>query len=302
VQHYVVEEAEKRKIRNAFGLYLPPTLATLVSEHPEMLKLGGDKRELTVMFSDIRGFTTLSEGLEPEALVELLNEFLGAMTEVIFGSEGTLDKYIGDAIMAVWGAPIPQSDHAARACLAALGMVERLRVLAAQWAQRGLPRLSIGIGLNTGPMVVGNMGSARRLSYTVIGDNVNLASRLEGLNKMYGSGIIASESTLRAAANIVVARELDLVRVKGKKLPVRIFEILATADEGESWKPLVERFTAGIAAYRARQWDEAMAAFSAVLAERADDGPSLLYMERCRTMRETPPPADWGGVTVMEVK
>lgn len=302
VQHYVVEEGEKRKIRNAFGLYLPPALATLVSEHPDMLKLGGEKRELTVMFSDIRGFTTLSEGLEPEALVELLNEFLGAMTDVIFACEGTLDKYIGDAIMAVWGAPIPQDDHAARACQAALGMVARLHELAVQWAQRGLPPLNIGIGLNTGPMVVGNMGSARRLSYTVIGDNVNLGSRLEGLNKMYGSGIIASESTFRVAADVIVARELDLVRVKGKKLPVRIFEILAPATERERWAPLLERFNAGLAAYRARQWDEAMAAFSGVLAERADDGPSLLYMERCRDMLQTPPAPDWDGVTVMEVK
>ena len=302
VQQYVVEEGEKRKIRNAFGLYLPPALANLVSEHPEMLKLGGDKRELTVMFSDIRGFTTLSEGLEPEALVELLNEFLGAMTEVIFAHDGTLDKYIGDAIMAVWGAPISQSDHAARACLAALGMKARLRELADQWAQRGLPPLDIGIGLNTGPMVVGNMGSARRLSYTVIGDNVNLASRLEGLNKMYGSGIIVSESTLQAAANTVVARELDLVRVKGKKLPVRIFEILAPADEREQWMPLVERFNAGIAAYRARQWDTAMRAFTAVLAERTGDGPSHMYLERCREMLEAPPAPDWDGVTVMEVK
>lgn len=302
VQHYVVEEGEKRKIRNAFGLYLPPALANLVSEHPEMLKLGGDKRELTVMFSDIRGFTTLSEDLEPEALVELLNEFLGAMTEVIFSHDGTLDKYIGDAIMAVWGAPIAQSDHAAGACRAALGMVARLHELAAQSVQRGLPPLNIGIGLNTGPMVVGNMGSARRLSYTVIGDNVNLGSRLEGLNKLYGSDIIASESTLRAAAGAVVARELDLVRVKGKKLPVRIFEILAPAEELERWMPLVERFNAGIAAYRARQWNEAIAAFSAVLAERPDDGPSLLYLERCRGMLETPPAPNWDGVTVMEVK
>jgi adenylate cyclase len=302
VQHYVVEESEKRKIRNAFGLYLPPVLANLVSEHPEMLKLGGDKRELTVMFADIRGFTTLSEGLESEAVVELVNEFLGVMTDVIFARDGTLDKYIGDAIMAVWGAPIAQTDHALRACQAALGMMASLPALSKQWEQRGLPPLKIGIGLNSGPMVVGNMGSSRRLSYTVIGDNVNLASRLEGLNKMYGSGIIASESTWRAAATHVVARELDLVRVKGKKLPVRIFEILAPARERQRWLPMIERFDAGVAAYRARQWDAAMAAFSAVLAERADDGPALLYLERCRALRAAPPAAEWDGVTVVEVK
>lgn len=302
VQHYVVEEGEKRKIRNAFGLYLSPSLARMVSERPAMLTLGGDKRELTVMFSDIRGFTTMSEQMEPEELVELVNEFLGAMTDVIFAYDGTLDKYIGDAIMAVWGAPIPQADHAARACRAALGMVSRLHQLDNEWRLRGRPQLEVGIGLNTGPMVVGNMGSARRLSYTVIGDNVNLGSRLEGLNKLYGSSIIASEATVRAAGDILIARELDLVRVKGKLQPVRIFEILELASEGQHWARLVDRFDAGIRAYRQRRWHDALAEFGAVLEERPDDGPAILYLERCRTMLATPPEPDWDGVTVMDAK
>jgi adenylate cyclase len=302
VQHYVVEEREKRKIRDAFGLYLNPALARLVSERPEMLKLGGDKRELTVLFSDIRGFTTMSERLEPEILVELLNEFLGAMTEVIFAHDGTLDKYIGDAIMAVWGAPIPQTDHAVRACRAALGMLSRLRDLDAEWRQRGRPQLAIGIGLNSGPMVVGNMGSARRLSYTVIGDNVNLASRLEGLNKLYGCSIIASEATIQQAGDIMVTREIDLVRVKGKRQPVRIFEVLAPAEEKQRWAALVERFDAGMRAYRQRRWHDALAEFGALLDERPDDGPAILYVERCRTMLATPPEKDWDAVTVMEAK
>jgi adenylate cyclase len=302
IQHYVVEEGEKRKIRDAFGLYLSPHLARLVSERPEMLALGGEKRELTVLFSDIRGFTTMSEQLEPEALVELLNEYFGKMTDVIFSQDGTLDKYIGDAIMAVWGAPVPQSDHAIRACRAALGMVSGLAALMADWRQRGLPELDIGIGINTGPMVVGNMGSARRLSYTVIGDNVNLGSRLEGLNKMYGSHIIASEATIQAAQGVLVARELDLVRVKGKRLPVRIYEILGTADERERWGLLVQGFDAGLAAYREQRWDEAMFAFAAVLGKYPDDGPAQLYIERCRDMLAAPPESDWDGVTIMETK
>ncbi len=302
VQHYVVEESEKRKIRDAFGLYLSPHLARLVSERPEMLALGGDKRELTVLFSDIRGFTTMSEQLEPEALVELLNEYFGKMTDVIFSQDGTLDKYIGDAIMAVWGAPVPQPDHAARACRAALGMVTGLAALVDNWRQRGLPELDIGIGLNSGPMVVGNMGSARRLSYTVIGDNVNLGSRLEGLNKLYGSHIIASEATVHAARGVLVARELDLVRVKGKRLPVRIFEILAAVAERERWMPLVEGFEAGLRAYRQQRWDEALVAFAAVLEKYPQDGPAQLYLERCRDMLAAPPEADWDGVTVMETK
>jgi adenylate cyclase len=304
VQHYVVEEREKRKIRDAFGLYLTPHHARLVSERPEMLKLGGDTRELTVLFSDIRGFTTISEQFQsqPHVLVELLNEFLGSMTDVIFAHEGTLDKYVGDEIMAVWGAPIPQQDHAARACRAALGMGPRLQELNAHWRQRGWPALSIGIGLNTGPMVVGNMGSARRLSYTVIGDNVNLGARLEGLNKLYGGAIIASETTVQAADGVLVARELDMVRVKGKRLPVRIFEILAPAGDRAQWQWLVEQFAAGIMAYRERRWDEACAVFGAILERRPDDGPARLYRERCRELAARPPGPEWDAVTTMDVK
>jgi adenylate cyclase len=197
---------------------------------------------------------------------------------------------------------VPQADHAVRACHAALGMITRLRALDESWRMRGLPELEIGIGINTGPMVVGNMGSARRLSYTVMGDNVNLGSRLEGLTKLYGSRIIASESTVRAAGDALSVRELDLVRVKGKRLPVRIFEILATANERERWKPLVEVFQAGLAAYRQQRWEEAVAAFEVALQQSPGDGPAELYLERCREMLATPPAHDWDGVTIMETK
>ncbi|HUI25854.1 MAG TPA: adenylate/guanylate cyclase domain-containing protein, partial [Candidatus Kryptonia bacterium] len=303
VQHYVTIDREKRKIRNAFSLYLSPSVADLVSERPEMLALGGDTRELTVLFSDIRGFTTISERFQhdPHTLVALLNEFLGGMTDVIFAHDGLLDKYVGDEIMAVWGAPLPQADHAARACRGALDMMKRLAELNEEWKQRGWPPLDIGIGINSGPMVVGNMGSQRRLSYTVVGDNVNLGARLEGLNKLYGSHIIASESTIEAAGDLVV-RELDLVRVKGKYQGVRIFEVLGLATDREHWADLVERFNSGVYAYRARRWDEAIHAFAALLDERPDDGPSRLYLGRCRGMLEAPPAPDWDGVTVMEVK
>ena len=302
VQHYVVEEREKRKTRRALELYLSPSLAAMVSEQPAMLKLGGEKREHTVLFSDVRGFTTISERLSPETLVELLNSYLGEMTDIIFAHDGMLDKYIGDAIMAVWGAPLPQPDHAVRACRAALGMVGRLRELTPQWEQRGWPPLDIGIGLNTGPMVFGNMGSAQHLSLTVMGDNVNLGSRLEGLNKMYGTNIIVSESTLQAAPDIAVVRELDLVRVKGKLQPVRIYELIAPVEEAARWRPLVERFATGIEAYRAQRWDEARAIFTAIMAEHPEDGPAGLYIERCDEMAAHPPGPDWDGVTVMETK
>jgi adenylate cyclase len=302
VLHYVVEEREKRETRKALSLYLSPSMAELLSRQPELMKLGGEKRELTVFFSDIRGFTTISEKLAPENLVELLNLYLGNMTDIVFSYDGMLDKYIGDAVMAVWGAPLPQPDHARRACRATLEMLARLEVLNREWQERGWPKLSIGAGINTGPMVFGNMGSAQHLSLTVMGDNVNLGSRLEGLNKMYGTHAIASESTLRAVGDVAVARDLDLVRVKGKHEPVRIFELLAMDGERDRWAPLLESYGAGIEAYRQRRFADARASFAAVLASHPDDGPAKLYVERCEMMAADPPAPDWDGVTVMKTK
>ncbi len=302
VHHFVTVEREKRRTRDAFSRYLNPELARLVSENPEMLRLGGTRQCLTVLFSDIRGFTSISEKLEPEMLVEILNVYLGEMTGIIFEHDGTLDKYIGDAIMAVWGAPVAFDDHAARACSAALEMVRRLAERRDEWAARGWPPIAAGIGLHTGDMVAGNMGSTHHLSYTVMGDNVNLGSRLEGLTKMYGVSLLVSEATLEAAGDGFVARELDLVAVKGKALPVRIFELLG---RGADTAPLVElktRFEAALALFRARRWEDASAAFSSILELRPEDGPSLLYVERCDAFAASPPPADWDGVTVMETK
>ncbi len=302
VLHYIVEEREKRETRKALSLYLSPSMAELLSRQPDLMKLGGEKRELTVFFSDIRGFTTISEKLAPENLVELLNLYLGNMTDIVFSYDGMLDKYIGDAVMAVWGAPLPQADHAQRACRATLEMFARLEVLNREWQERGWPVLSIGAGINTGPMVFGNMGSTRHLSLTVMGDNVNLGSRLEGLNKTYGTHAIASESTLRAVGDLAVVRDLDLVRVKGKYEPVRIFELLAMDGDRDRWAPLLEPYAAGIEAYRQRRFDEARASFTAILASRPDDGPAKLYVERCDLMAANPPPPDWDGVTVMKTK
>ena len=302
VLHYIVEEREKRETRKALSLYLSPSMAELLSRQPDLMKLGGEKRELTVFFSDIRGFTTISEKLAPENLVELLNLYLGNMTDIVFSYDGMLDKYIGDAVMAVWGAPLPQADHAQRACRATLEMFARLEVLNREWQERGWPVLSIGAGINTGPMVFGNMGSARHLSLTVMGDNVNLGSRLEGLNKTYGTHAIASESTLRAVGDLAVVRDLDLVRVKGKYEPVRIFELLAMDGDRDRWAPLLEPYAAGIEAYRQRRFEEARASFTAILASRPADGPAKLYVERCETMAANPPPPDWDGVTVMKTK
>ncbi|HSR14017.1 MAG TPA: adenylate/guanylate cyclase domain-containing protein, partial [Thermodesulfobacteriota bacterium] len=221
---HVAEEREKKQIRGAFQYYLTPSVIEEMLRNPDKLKLGGEKKDLTVLFSDIRRFTSISERMTPEAMVKLLNEYLSRMTDVIFRYDGLLDKYIGDAIMAFWGAPMDQPDHVEKACDAALGMIAELHRLHKKWTREGLPALNIGVGINTGPMVVGNMGSKRRFNYTVMGDSVNTGSRLEGLNKIYGTNIIVSEMVYERVRADFCARELDLVRVKGKDQPVKIYE------------------------------------------------------------------------------
>jgi adenylate cyclase len=220
------EQKEKRHIRQTFSKFVSKAVVDDLLKHPEKVKLGGDKMDITVIFSDIRGFTTISEKLTPEKLVEHLNEYLQSMTDIIIKYDGTLDKYIGDAIMAFWGAPIPNKDHALMACRAAVEMMTELKSLNLKWANENKPPLEIGIGLNSGDMVAGLMGSGSRMDYTLMGDNVNLGSRLEGTNKIYHTNIIMSEYTYSHVKDQVVARELDLIKVKGKEKPVKIYELL----------------------------------------------------------------------------
>jgi adenylate cyclase len=226
VYHYFSESKEKNYLRRSFQFYLSPEVVEEIVADPEKLKLGGQKKEMTVLFSDIRGFTTLSEKLEPEKLVAILNEYFTAMTEVILQSGGVLDKFIGDAIMAFWGAPQEAPDHAQRACRTALKMIAKLEELKKEWSKRDLPEINIGVGINSGQMIVGNMGSAKRFDYTVIGDNVNLASRLEGLNKQYGTSIIISQFTYDKVKEKFEGEFLDKVAVKGKEIPVEIFKLV----------------------------------------------------------------------------
>ncbi|MBZ5654571.1 MAG: adenylate/guanylate cyclase domain-containing protein [Acidobacteriia bacterium] len=299
----IFEEGEKRKIRKTFSQYLSPGVIALIEKDPQKyIRPGGETKELTVMFSDIRGFTTLSEGLSADELVLLLNEYLGEMTDVLFRSLGTLDKYIGDAIMAFWGSPYPQTDHAYRACACSLEMVCSLDKLNARWQAQGRKQISIGVGLNTGPVNVGNMGSAKRLAWTVMGDNVNLASRLEGLTKEYRTRIVISEGTYRQIADKFVCRDLDKIRVKGKLQPVTIYELLDFAQEKEKYEPLLSRFNHAMEAYREQNWQEAASRLGEMLTRFPDDGPTQIFLDRVLEFMQNAPEPDWDGVYVMKTK
>ncbi|MGE3908782.1 MAG: CHASE2 domain-containing protein [Chloroflexota bacterium] len=299
----IFEQGQTRALRGVLTQYLSPSVVEHVTRDPDSLKLGGDQREMTVMFSDLRGFTTFSESLDPETLVHLLNEYLTIMSDVIFKYEGTIDKYMGDAIMAFWGAPQHQPDHASLACRAALEMVQELEKLNARWSQEGRPPLAMGIGINTGIMKVGNMGSSSRFDYTVLGDAVNLASRLEGLNKEYGTTLIVSKATLDESGGTFHERFLDLVAVKGKREPVEVYEILdAERLPGLVDSPAVQAYQEGIELYRERDWLGAAARFQEAVRLNPNDRPSAVYLQRCEDLLHDPPPVDWDGVYVMTRK
>ena len=299
---FFFEESKKKEIRGMFQQYVSAEYVAQLVEHPELLRLGGEEKELTALFSDIRGFTTISERLSATSLVDLINEYFSVMTNVIIKHGGTLDKYIGDAIMAFWGAPIPEPDHTGRACLAGLEMLKALENLRAKWEAEGRPRIDIGVGLNTGPMVVGNMGSSNKRNYTVMGDEVNLASRLEGMNKEFSTHLIVSENTYAPVKERLVARELDLIRVKGKLKPVKIYELLGTQDEYERFRERIERFHYGLEAYRSAQWERALQTFEELAREFPQDGPARTFAKRCRDLLVEPPKGVWDGVYVAETK
>jgi adenylate cyclase len=298
-------EKRAHQIKLTFQRFVSAAVVEEMLRHPERVKLGGERRDMSVLFSDIRGFTSISETLDSEALVELLNEHFTPMTRIVLDRGGTLDKYMGDALMAFFGAPLAQPDHAARACRAALAMGAELARLNAGWQRRGkLPpgkALGIGIGINSGEMSVGNMGSEAVFGYTVIGDNVNLGSRIEGLNKLYGTAVLVSEHTAAAVGDGLLLRELDRVQVKGKHVPVAIYEVVAELPAAAADHERVEGFARGLAAYRRRDFAAAAAVF-ADLAERLGDGPAAAFLERCRHLQAEPPPEDWAAVEVLTSK
>ncbi|HID10062.1 MAG TPA: adenylate/guanylate cyclase domain-containing protein, partial [Candidatus Latescibacteria bacterium] len=230
VYRFLMEQREKRMIKGAFAHYVPKSVVDELLKNPQLLSLGGEERELSVLFSDVQSFTSLSERMSPSEIRALLDEYLTPMTEVILGHEGIIDKYEGDAIMAEFGAPLPLPDHARKACFAALDMQAKLAELRERWSQEGKPLLYMRVGVGTGRMVLGNMGSREIFDYTVIGDSVNTASRLEGANKEYGTRILISEATYLAARDHIVVRELDRIRVKGKREPVRAYELLGRGE------------------------------------------------------------------------
>ncbi len=299
----IFEEREKRRIRKTFSQYLSPDVITLIERDPERyIRPGGEEKELSVLFSDIRGFTSISEGLSPDELVRLLNEYLGEMTEVLFRHSGTLDKYIGDAVMAFWGSPYPQADHALRACRCALEMQARLVVLNQKWRGEGRPPLTIGVGINTGMVNVGNMGSAHRLAWTVMGDNVNLASRLEGITKQYHAGIIISDATYQQVHEEFVCRELDKIRVIGRGVPVTLYELRGCHGDKSAEDAIVVEYSHAMEAYLNQDWREATTRFSQLLTKYPGDGPSQILWKRCKEFGENPPKPDWDGVYQMSSK
>jgi adenylate cyclase len=300
---YFFEVRKGAALVSRFGEYVAPELVAEMAEDPEKYNMDGESRELTVMFVDVRGFTTISEGLTPKQLREYINLYLTAMSEDIRSAhQGTLDKYIGDAVMAFWGAPVAFSDHASRGVATSLLMQASAKRLNQDFIARGWPELKIGIGLNSGLMHVGDMGSNIRRAYTVMGDAVNLGSRLEGITKVYGVGIAVGEST-RAAAPEFTYRELDLVRVKGKNEPVAIFEPIALVqDTDEATKQEVARWHEALAAVRAQRWDEASAILAELQALSPQRGLYQLYVERIAYYRDHPPGEGWDGVTTFETK
>jgi len=298
----MTEEKKKKEIKNAFGRYVSPSLVNDILKDPAKLVLGGEERRLTVLFSDIRGFTTISESLEPKALVKLMNDYLTPMTDVVLDTGGTVDKYMGDAIMAFWGAPVWQEDHQIRACNAALSMMERLGELQKEWSTRGIPKIDIGIGLSTGNLTVGNMGSTTRFDYTVMGDSVNLGSRLEGMNKEYGTHIIVPKFTYEDVKDHFILRSLDSIKVKGKNVPIKIYELMGRNDAGDRLREVIGLFETGLSAYMSRDWDKAELYFNKTLEAAPGDGPSKVFLARVKSLRETHLPDDWDGVCVMKTK
>jgi len=300
---YAAGEREKQKTRAAFAPYFAPAVVEMLLSDATRL-MGGQRKELTILFTDVADFTTICEGFEPEVLQKVLQEYFNEMTRIGFGHQGTLDKFIGDGMLWFFGDPLPQEDHALRAVHTALDMQAAMGPLREKWKQEGRPELAMRVGVNTGVVLVGNMGSDARMEYTVMGDAVNLASRVEGANKPFHTEVMMTERTFEMTKDAVEWRELDLLRVKGKKQGVRVYEVMA-ARKGELPElklQVLAAYNEGLEAYKRREWSVAAAAFTRALEIDKTDGPSQLYLERAQEFMNDPPPADWDGVYEMKTK
>lgn len=296
VYKFILFDKQKNFIKRAFMQYLSPEVVKQVIANPELLKLGGERREITAFFSDVQGFTTISEKLTPEEVVKLLNKYLTAMTDIILKYGGTVDKYEGDAIVAFFGAPIPHPDHAVRCCNAAVDMQESLIKLRQEWVNEGYPEVIARIGINTGPAIIGNMGSEQRMDYTMMGDTVNTAARFEGANKPYGTFVMISEVTYEQIRDKFVVRKLDLLKVVGKTKPIAVYELVGRIGEvNEEKMQILNRYHEALEEYYKKDWNKAHGMFQE-LVKRYNDPPSQTYMERCSGFKVTPPPPDWNGV------
>jgi len=291
---YFTEIKEKIKIRRAFSFYLSKPVMNQVLKDPEKLKLGGEKREITLLFSDIAGFTSISEKIDPVHLTTLLNKYLTKMTDIVHFSDGVLDKYIGDAVMAFWNEPVRQADHALRACNTAIEMMEEMKKMSPEWKKEGAD-LDIRIGVNTGEAVVGNMGSNERLDYTAIGDAVNLASRLEGINKAYGTSITISEHTLEKVKDKVNTRKIDDVAVKGKNKGVAIYELRGLGKPTAQEKKFLNEFEAARALYQKGKFRESLTIFKKVNQKYPKDDLTKVYLKRLENLIKNKP-SSWDGV------
>ena len=301
---YLLTKKEKQMILGAFTHYVPPKVVDDIIANPDKLALGGEEREISILFSDIASFTTISENIEPKKLVILINEYLTAMTDIILEHDGIIDKYEGDAIMAEFGVPVHYDDHPVKAVAAALNMQEALKRLEPKWKKRNYPPLYTRIGINTGNVIVGNMGSRDVFDYTAMGDNVNLAARLESANKMYGTKIMVSENTALKVENEFWLRPLDMIRVKGKQKPVKVFEVLNRkgAKGSEMCANISSVFNKGFHYYLEQDWDQAINCFQHSIKQKKEDPPSAVYLRRIYQFKKNPPPKNWDGVFTLSEK
>ena len=295
---YLLLDRKSREIKTMFSSYVSPKIVDQIVKDPTQARIGGDTKDVTVLFSDIKGYTSFSENRTPHEVVATLNEYLGEMSRVIMDSDGTLDKFIGDGIMAYWGAPLKQDEHYLMALDCAMRMFEEMGHLQEDWKRRGMEPLGIRIGINSGPVVAGNIGvKGKKMEYTVIGDTVNLASRLEAAGKYYGVSTLVGERTVELGSCSYVFRELDSMRVVGKKMPVTIYDIIGHIDNvTDEDRKYIEDFRHALSVYRSKQFIEARALFGELAARRPGDRPATLYINRCADFLENPPPEDWDGV------